>query len=105
MTVKPERIMGMFDWVSYKYKCPYCGKAELTEFQSKDRDCQLKTLKPEDVDSFYDKCPKCKKWVEFEVIKEVKFKGIKLKPDKQTFQWELNHLPYRNIPTNFRSTG
>jgi hypothetical protein len=44
--------------------CPSCA-APLTRFQSKDGPCELGTLGPQDVNTFYCICPKCSAWVEF----------------------------------------
>lgn len=58
--------MGMFDFINYKANCENCGK-ELTEFQSKDGECLMRTLQPKDVDSFYSICDNCNAWHDFEV--------------------------------------
>lgn len=60
--------MGMFDNVDYKYDCKECG-TELTDFQSKDGDCNLLTITPDKVSYFYTTCNKCGSWHDFEVIK------------------------------------
>ena len=57
----------MYDNVNYKCDCPYCG-AKLYRFQSKDGDCLLDDLEPEDVYNFYTSCKVCRKWVEFAVV-------------------------------------
>lgn len=57
--------MGMFDFVHYKWDCEKCGKP-LTEFQSKDRECIMTTLKPDQIDNFYSVCDHCNTWHEFE---------------------------------------
>lgn len=59
--------MGMFDYVKYDAECSGCGKA-ITMFQSKDADCRLDVLAPEDVERFYDYCS-CGVWNEFRVVK------------------------------------
>lgn len=56
--------MGMFDYVDFKMKCPGCGE-EVAGFQSKDGNCYLETVKPTDVNNFYDACKKCGGWIEF----------------------------------------
>jgi hypothetical protein len=59
--------MGMFDYVEYEVDCPFCGE-ELSGFQSKDGECSLATIKPEDVQRFYTSCEHCGNWVEYEYI-------------------------------------
>jgi phage FluMu protein Com len=60
--------MGMFDYVNFKAPCKKCGK-ELTNFQTKDLECELVVVEPEKCERFYDSCPDCKTWNEYEVIK------------------------------------
>ena len=55
--------MGMFDNVRYEEPCWRCGKV-LTDWQSKDGPCELLTLEPKDVYSFYTYC-ECGAWNEF----------------------------------------
>ncbi len=59
--------MGMFDYIEFEMPCPGCG-AKINSFQSKDGECLLNTLKPIDVNHFYDSCDKCGGWVEFNRI-------------------------------------
>jgi hypothetical protein len=59
--------MGMYDYVYYKTTCPGCDEM-LDDFQSKDGDCLLDILQPQDVEFFYTSCDKCNEWVEFQVI-------------------------------------
>jgi hypothetical protein len=60
--------MGTFDWIKYECDCPYCDN-KLVGFQSKDGDCGLSELEPEDVDNFYTLCDHCDTWVEYVVTK------------------------------------
>ena len=60
--------MGMFDYVEYDYNCKECGEP-LSDFQSKDGDCELGTVQPSDVSEFYTSCDKCGSWHDFEVKK------------------------------------
>jgi Zn finger protein HypA/HybF involved in hydrogenase expression len=63
--------MGMFDSVKYKAPCWKCG-FEMTGWQSKSGDCALESLSVKEVNNFYDICPKCHAWNEYDVIpKEV----------------------------------
>jgi hypothetical protein len=61
--------MGMFDYVKFECECPDCG-CPVTEFQSKDGECDMVTLLPEDVKNFYTSCPCCKLWIEFSTMSE-----------------------------------
>ena len=56
--------MGMFDDVNFKMNCPNCGQ-EVDDFQSKDRECTLSTLEPDEVNNFYTHCHACGTWIEF----------------------------------------
>jgi hypothetical protein len=56
--------MGMFDYVRYEAPCWKCGTT-LTDFQSKDGNCYMETVRPEEVQTFYSDCPKCKVWNEY----------------------------------------
>ena len=58
--------MGMFDYVKYSAPCRGCGEI-INEFQSKDGECLLQELTPNEVMNFYAMCPKCKMWNEFKV--------------------------------------
>ena len=44
--------MGMFDDVNFKMNYPEL-RAEVDDFQSKDRECTLSTLEPDEVNNFY----------------------------------------------------
>lgn len=59
--------MGLFDWVSFKTKCPNCGTL-VDCFQSKDWHCTLETIPYWYVDRFYSSCPNCKIWIEYRRI-------------------------------------
>jgi len=56
--------MSMFDYVNYEMDCPKCGH-KVTRFQSKDRDCEMKTIEFWEVDCFYSHCCFCDTWIEF----------------------------------------
>ena len=61
--------MGMFDYVNVKLPCSTCGEL-ITEFQSKDSDCELGNIHPCRVDCFYSSCDniKCSNrgtWVQY----------------------------------------
>ena len=56
--------MGMFDCIEYECVCPVCKK-KVSGFQSKDRDCILDRMKPQDVDKFYSSCDTCGCWIEY----------------------------------------
>jgi len=68
--------MGMFDYIEHEANCESCGEP-LSGFQSKDNVCELKTLKPSDVDVFYTSCDKCNAWHNFYVKRECIVKEIK----------------------------
>lgn len=55
--------MGMFDIIDYKMNCPVCGN-EVTDFQSKDKDCIMSKLQLYKVDNFYTSCVICGTWIE-----------------------------------------
>jgi len=57
--------MGMFDDVNVEIDCPKCGST-LNHFQSKDGNCELEKIDPENVLSFYDFCTVCKLHVSFD---------------------------------------
>jgi len=56
--------MGMFDYVKYECKCPFCGK-KVDGFQTKDSHRLMDTLNPQEVDNFYSICGNCKAWIDF----------------------------------------
>lgn len=58
--------MGMFDYVKYEAPCWKCG-AQLKDWQTKDTECLLQEVKPEDCRKFYTMCDVCKNWNEYEV--------------------------------------
>lgn len=59
--------MGMFDYVEYECECPACG-TKVEDFQSKDGDCTLDTLQPDEVRNFYSSCKNCGIWIDAEYI-------------------------------------
>jgi hypothetical protein len=71
--------MGMFDYVNYHGICPNCN-AEVgpNRWQTKDRECSLVTVEPEDCDNFYGVCPDCGFWLDAKVKKVSILKGIKI---------------------------
>lgn len=58
--------MGMYDNVNYKADCFNCGEP-LSGFQTKDTDCSLSTVQPEECtdQGFYTDCHKCHAWNEY----------------------------------------
>ena len=58
----------MFDDVVYPegecWKCKY----PMMHFQSKDGECVMAVLQPEDVQRFYGICPECEAWNEYRVV-------------------------------------
>lgn len=57
--------MGMFDWVNFKgVPCPQCGAA-MHGFQSKDAHCELDTVEPDGLSTFYAGCRRCRTWVQY----------------------------------------
>ena len=65
--------MGMFDYVDFTIPCPNCGTT-VTDFQSKDGDCELQHLTVKELIEqsdgnvrFYSNCPNgsCNMWIEF----------------------------------------
>ena len=58
--------MGMYDYVKASLACPKC-KTEIVDWQSKDGECIMDTLQPQDVRRFYSSCPKCGVWIDCEV--------------------------------------
>jgi len=57
----------MFDNINYECVCPVCH-SKVTGFQSKNHDCMLATLEPNQVSNFYSSCDKCGCWIEFNRI-------------------------------------
>ena len=55
--------MGMFDYVDYRGPCPECGD-ELVGWQSKDGECVLSILTPQQARNFYTICLTCGAWVD-----------------------------------------
>ena len=70
----------MFDYIEYEANCKNCG-SPLDGFQSKDNVCELKTLTPCDVDSFYTNCDLCDTWHDFYVKRECVVKEINVKAE------------------------
>jgi hypothetical protein len=60
--------MGMFDYVQFEDTCPKCNQP-LSDFQTKDNDCVLDTLHPQDIERFYTSCEHCNLWIEYKVHK------------------------------------
>ena len=58
----PETAMGMFDTINFEMPCPKCGET-LSDFQSKDADCTLKLLDPDQVGEMHTSCDSCGHWV------------------------------------------
>ena len=75
-----EKRMGMFDYIEHEANCRKCGE-HLTGFQSKDGPCDLNTLRPEEVDSFYTNCSKCGERHDFTVSKTIILHSIQLEGD------------------------
>ena len=67
--------MGMFDYITDKLYCPYCGHlSEENEYQSKSMSCMLDRWTIDDmikfqngIIKFYHGCSKCKRWIELEI--------------------------------------
>jgi hypothetical protein len=60
--------MGMFDYVDHEAPCRKCG-AILRDFQTKNLSCELRKVKPEDIEHgvFYTNCDNCGAWNEYTV--------------------------------------
>lgn len=56
--------MGMFDYVEITVKCPNCN-VKINPFQTKEKDCFLRTLNFWEVDYFYAGCKNCETYIEF----------------------------------------
>lgn len=57
--------MGMFDYIKdVTVKCPFCDE-RVSGFQSKDRDCELKSLSFDEVNYFCAACHNCEAWLSF----------------------------------------
>lgn len=67
--------MGMFDYVNYSCDCPAC-KATVSSFQTKQKECLMDTLDPDDVDYFYSSCPNCGVWIDVRAEPPVERKYI-----------------------------
>jgi hypothetical protein len=57
----------MFDYVRYTAPCKKCGEI-ISEWQSKDANCTLKTVDPGMVMNFYGSCPLCNEWHNRKVV-------------------------------------
>lgn len=62
--------MGMYDIVNYEAHCPNCGY-RVTEWQTKELNCEMKLLEPWEVNYFYTYCGKCKNSIEAKVDKVI----------------------------------
>lgn len=58
--------MGMFDYVKYEAPCWKCGKP-LKDWQTKDTECYMQEVNPEDCRRFYTACGACNAWNEYDV--------------------------------------
>lgn len=56
--------MGLYDIVTFEIKCPTCG-VEISQFQTKESDCELGKSDWHKVNNFYALCGKCGTWIEF----------------------------------------
>ena len=63
--------MGMFDFVEGEFKCPNCG-CLITDFQTKEHECIMKTYDFRDCDYFYGPCPECDSMVEVGLFEGVR---------------------------------
>ena len=99
--------MGMFDNVNYEAPCPKCGKV-LKDWQSKDGPCNLGTVEPYEVDSFYTICSnnECKEWIQYIVKKDVTILVNKLvlygTVGRAWENKELEHLPEIDLTAKYR---
>ncbi len=62
--------MGMFDWVDYECECPVCG-AKVTGFQTKELDCDMDTVTPQQALFFYSICSGCGAWLVAQYVEPV----------------------------------
>ena len=85
-------FMGMFDSINYTCKCPVCGH-DVTDFQSKDGECTLVTLQPEEVGYFYCGCNVCSIWIEFEWGDKQRTKLKMIEPDMS----KVDHLTKKEM--------
>jgi len=56
--------MGMYDNVKFESKCRNCGYI-LDKWQTKDKECLLRTYEAKDVNNFYTICDDCGEWHEY----------------------------------------
>lgn len=57
--------MGVFDYVDYTAPCPKCGTVlDKNDWQTKDGQPYMNTVRPETVWSWHAICPNCREWVE-----------------------------------------
>ncbi len=73
--------MGMFDFVRYTANCEKCGEP-LKDFQSKDGECLLKVIRPDQEDYFYSICEKCHTWHDFTVDRVCIVRNIEVQVKK-----------------------
>jgi hypothetical protein len=93
--------MGMYDYVTYKSKCPVC-ETDIHEFQSKDGDCLLEVIDISTVENFYTICdnPMCESWIEYKNSK----KGIAMiSPSKRELKKMSEIVSYGDAINHSRS--
>lgn len=60
--------MGLYDYVDYEMPCPNCGTVLSGNWQSKDGDCCMGHVKPEEVRSFGAICRHCGTSIDMRVV-------------------------------------
>lgn len=56
--------MGMFDYVKADPVTCECGEV-ISSWQTKDLDCEMEEVSPDEVDNYYALCERCGIWHEF----------------------------------------
>lgn len=79
--------MSNFDWINYNCECPNC-ESKISNFQTKDGDCNLEEINIIRVDNFYTYCGKCDTWVEFDRIYKQIFR-MKYGPSDQEYKYKI----------------
>ena len=65
--------MGTYDNINLEIKCPSCGH-KIDNFQSKDKDCVMSTLKFWQVDEFHTICNNCDIFIKYTLKEDVRSK-------------------------------
>jgi hypothetical protein len=89
--------MGMFDYVDFEMRCPYCREI-VSSFQTKCADNVLDHISPESVNEFHTNCDNCDTWISFKQIPDELVDRYKLKGTISNY-WKFGDFYYRCVCT------